>query len=116
MGRLSIRSGSISVRRGGEPAASVGARVARLHDPAAQGVELGQLRVHALEHRVEPPPFGLAGCAARVVGGERVDDLVEREPDRLELARELDALDGLGRVVAVAGWTRAASGSTPRRS
>ena len=47
--------------------------------------------------------LGLTGGSAGVVGGERVDGVGEREADRLQLARELDALDGVARVVAVAG-------------
>jgi hypothetical protein len=85
-----------------EPAAAGGARRLRLHDPAAQGGELGELGVDAGECRLEPPALGLAGRAAGVVRGERVDDVVEREADGLELAGELDALDRAGRVVAIA--------------
>jgi len=88
--------------RGREPAAPGGARLAGLDDAAAQRVELGELRVDPVERGVEPPALGLAGGAPGVVGGERVDDVVEREADRLELAREPDALDRLRRVVAVA--------------
>jgi hypothetical protein len=36
------------------------------------------------------------------VCGERLDGIVEREADGLQLAGEADALDGLGHVVAVA--------------
>jgi hypothetical protein len=83
---------------------SFGARLLRLEDAVAHGVEFGELGVDPAEHCFEPPSLGFAGCAAGVVCGEGIDDVGEGEADRLEFAREPDALDGVGRVVAVAGW------------
>ena len=80
-------------RSGGEHAAAGGAGVLRLDDPRAQRGELGQLRVDAAQDGLQAPALGLAGGAAGVVRGERVDRVIEREADRLQLAREPDPLD-----------------------
>ena len=86
-----------------EQAVPARARVARLDDPAPDLVELRELGFDPREGRVEPPPLRVARRAARVVGRERVDGVGEREADRLQRAREADALDRVGLVVAVAG-------------
>ena len=74
-----------------------------VHDAHAQRGQLGELGVDAVQDGLQAPLLGLAGGGAGVVCGERVYCLTEREADRLQLARELNAPDGLGPVVAVAG-------------
>src|SRR6478609_8656478 len=82
-----VVSGFIS---GTEEAVARVAGALRVDNTAAQCGERLQLLVHALEHGVQPPALGLARRPAGVVRPERVDDVWEREPDRLKLAGELD--------------------------
>src|SRR5262245_41556180 len=99
-----IDFGAVLPRLGGrEQAVPTGAGGLRGDDALAQRVELRELGVDAVQDGLQAPPLGLAGGGSGVVRGECVDSVGQREPDPLQLTRELDALDRLGLIVAVAG-------------
>src|SRR3954463_15453449 len=99
-----------SARRG--ETAPAGPEIAdRRGDGLAGPPQLRDPGVDPLDDRVQSPPLALTGGRAEGVGAQRVDDLLQRDPELLELPRHPDPLHRGLRVLPVArrpppGWRK----------
>ncbi len=68
---------------------------------SAQVLHVPYASIDTVEHDVESPPLRRARRVAVVVRVQRVDDLVEREPERLKAAGEHEPVNGRGGIGAI---------------
>lgn len=97
-----------------ESAVARAAVVGCLGGVVADPLEFGDPGVESFDHGFQAPAFARAGSAARVVGVQGVNDLVECETEVLHGFRGADPFHRGWVELAVSG--RSAAGSSPRRS